>query len=80
MRLLLRRLSVVALWSSTSSRVASSGPEQTVIYFNDFNGPLGASYPEWTSTGYSNLANVAGTVAGGKGRQGSHERRIAESA
>jgi hypothetical protein len=39
------------------------------VYFNDFNGRLGTSYPEWTSSGYTYTANSAGTVAGGSGPQ-----------
>src|SRR5258706_8726871 len=39
------------------------------IYFNDFNAAPGTSYPEWTSTGYTNSANRAGTVAAGTGPQ-----------
>src|SRR5579872_4370218 len=40
-----------------------------VVYFNDFNGPPGTTYPEWTSTGYTNSANQAGTVPAGSGLQ-----------
>jgi hypothetical protein len=39
------------------------------VYFNDFNGPPGTTYPEWTSTGYTNTANRAGTVPAGAGPQ-----------
>ena len=39
------------------------------VYFNDFNAAPGTTYPEWTSTGYSNSANRAGTVAVGSGPQ-----------
>ena len=39
------------------------------VYFNDFNGPLGSAYPEWTSTGFRNTANAAATVPGGAGPQ-----------
>lgn len=39
------------------------------VYFNDFNGVPGTTYPEWTSTGYTNSANQAGTVAAGSGPQ-----------
>ena len=41
----------------------------TDVYFNDFNASPGATYPEWTSSGYSNSANRAGTVAAGSGPQ-----------
>ena len=39
------------------------------VYFNDFNGPPGVTYPEWTSAGYTNTANQAGTVGTGSGPQ-----------
>ena len=39
------------------------------VYFNDFNLAAGTTYPEWTSSGYSNSANRAGTVAAGSGQQ-----------
>jgi len=39
------------------------------VYFNDFNGPRGATYPEWTSSGYTNTANTAGTIPSGSGPQ-----------
>jgi hypothetical protein len=39
------------------------------VYFNAFNGPVGTSYPEWTSSGYTNTANQAGTVTAGSGPQ-----------
>lgn len=39
------------------------------VYFNDFNAAPGTTYPEWTSSGYSNSANRAGTVAAGSGPQ-----------
>jgi len=39
------------------------------VYFNDFNGAPGTTYPEWTSAGYTNTANQAGTVAAGSGPQ-----------
>jgi hypothetical protein len=39
------------------------------VYFNDFNGAPGTTYPEWTSTGYTNTANRAGMVAVGSGPQ-----------
>jgi uncharacterized protein (TIGR03437 family) len=37
------------------------------VYFNDFNGPRGTTYSEWTSSGYTYTANTAGTVPGGSG-------------
>jgi hypothetical protein len=39
------------------------------IYFNDFSAAPGTTYPEWTSTGYTNSANRAGIVAAGSGPQ-----------
>src|SRR5260370_1425938 len=39
------------------------------VYFNDFNGPAGSSYPEWTSTGYTNTGNIANTASSGSGPQ-----------
>src|SRR5215831_1378424 len=39
------------------------------VYFNDFNAAPGTTYSEWTSSGYSNSANRAGTVAEGSGPQ-----------
>jgi hypothetical protein len=39
------------------------------VYFNDFNGAPGTTYPEWTSSGYTNTANRAGTIAAGSGPQ-----------
>jgi hypothetical protein len=46
-----------------------SGESEVVFYENDFNAPMGTTYPEWTSTGYTNTANRAGTVAAGRGPQ-----------
>jgi hypothetical protein len=39
------------------------------VYFNDFNAPPGTTYPEWTSSGHSNSANRAGTIAASSGPQ-----------
>ena len=39
------------------------------VYFNDFNTPPGTTYPEWTSSGYTNSVNRAGTIAAGSGAQ-----------
>jgi uncharacterized protein (TIGR03437 family) len=39
------------------------------VYFNDFNTAPGTTYPEWTSSGYTNSANRAGTIAAGSGPQ-----------
>ena len=39
------------------------------VYFNDFNAQPGTTYPEWTSSGYTNSANRAGTITAGSGAQ-----------
>ena len=39
------------------------------VYFNDFNGPVGTIFPEWTSSGFIYSGNKAGTVAAGSGPQ-----------
>src|SRR5215471_15521432 len=39
------------------------------VYFNDFNTAPGRTFPEWTSSGYTNTANRAGTIAAGSGPQ-----------
>jgi hypothetical protein len=39
------------------------------VYFNDFSGATGTTYPEWTSSGYRYSANQVGTIAGGSGPQ-----------
>jgi uncharacterized protein (TIGR03437 family) len=39
------------------------------VYFNDFNTAPGTIYPEWTSSGYTNSSNRAGTVDAGAGPQ-----------
>lgn len=39
------------------------------VYFNDFNRPVGTTYPEWTSSGYTISANRAGTIASSSGPQ-----------
>jgi len=69
MKLPLQRLSIVALWSGAAFLTLASGPQETVIYFNDFNGPPGSTYPEWTSSGYTSTANVQGTVLASTGPQ-----------
>jgi hypothetical protein len=58
----------------TSGNDTGIGPGKSVampadVYFNDFNGPVGTTYPEWTCSGYKNSANQAGTVAAGRGPQ-----------
>ncbi len=62
MRRILGRLVVVAAAIMQPSLASD-------VYFNDFNGPTGSSYPEWTSSGYSNTANTAGTIPAGSGAQ-----------
>ena len=39
------------------------------VYFNDFNAAPRTMYPEWTSGGFTNSANRAGTVAAKSGPQ-----------
>lgn len=39
------------------------------VYFNDFNGAVGTTYPEWTSSGYTNTASQARAVTAGSGPQ-----------
>jgi hypothetical protein len=39
------------------------------VYLNDFNAAPGTTYPEWTSSGYTNSANRAGTIAPNSGPQ-----------
>jgi hypothetical protein len=39
------------------------------VYFNDFNGAVGSTYPEWASSGYTSSANQAGTVSARSGPQ-----------
>jgi len=40
-------------------------PTDVVIYANDFNGPAGTTYPEWSAATYSWTSNQAGTIAAG---------------
>ncbi len=39
------------------------------VYQNNFQGPAGSTYPEWSGGEYSYTANNAGTVSSGGGRQ-----------
>ena len=48
------------MWVFVYAYVSAFG---TDVYFNDFNAAPGTMYPEWTSSGYRNSANHAGTVA-----------------
>ncbi|HEX6463735.1 MAG TPA: hypothetical protein VFZ98_04755, partial [Vicinamibacterales bacterium] len=41
----------------------------TVVYFNDFDKPVGTTYPEWSAARYSWSANAAGTIAAGSGTE-----------
>ena len=59
---------------ATAIRVASSLMLLQVasgadVYFNDFNGPHGSTYPEWTSSGYTNTANAVRTISRSRGPQ-----------
>ncbi len=42
-----------------------SAADETVVYTNDFNGPVGTTYPEWSVASYSWTGNQAGTIAPG---------------
>jgi hypothetical protein len=42
---------------------------ETVVYTNDFNGPVGTIYPEWSTATYSWTGNQAGTIAPGSGTE-----------
>ena len=43
----LQRLLLFVAWCTAAAR------GDTVVYQNGFDGPLGATYPEWSSTGYT---------------------------
>jgi hypothetical protein len=47
----------------------SPTPAERVVYANDFNGPLGTTYPEWSVARYSWTGNAAGTIAAGSGTE-----------
>jgi len=50
------------------SPVAAPASPQTVdvvVYSNDFNGPAGTTYPEWSAASYSWTGNQAGTITAG---------------
>ncbi len=59
------RISTLALLIAALRVPAFAGD----VYFNDFNGAAGTTYPEWTASGYANSANQAGSVAAGSGPQ-----------
>jgi hypothetical protein len=59
------RFLALAILTGTLARGAFAAD----VYFNDFNGPVGTTYPEWTSAGYTNSSNRVGTVAAGSGPQ-----------
>jgi len=48
---------------------SSPSSDETVVYVNDFNGPVGSTYPEWSAASYSWTANQAGTIAAGSGTE-----------
>jgi hypothetical protein len=56
-----------ALWSFLLTLAFLPEALATDVYFNDFNGPCGTTYPEWSSSGYTNAANTAGTISIGRG-------------
>lgn len=69
---LLHKHSVVTLWSSALILALLKSASAADVYFNDFNEKPGARYPEWTSSGYTNSANAAGTVSSSSGLQAVH--------
>ena len=52
-----------------SSQLAAPPSIETVVYMNDFNGPAGTTYPEWSAAMYSWTGNNAGTIAPGSGTE-----------
>jgi hypothetical protein len=54
--------------AGVSSQLGSP-PLETVVYTNDFNGPAGTTYPEWSAAAYSWTGNQAGTIAPGSGTE-----------
>ena len=59
-----------ASYSATPAMPAPPpSPGETVVYANDFNGPVGTTYPEWSVATYSWTANQAGTIAAGSGTE-----------
>ena len=49
--------------------VCQAGAGDAVVYWNDFNGPVGTRYPEWSAARYSWTANEAHTIAAGTGSE-----------
>ena len=41
----------------------------SVFYFNAFDGPVGSTFPEWSSSGYTYTGNKVGTISPGGGPQ-----------
>ncbi len=56
---------------SATAPVAPPSPStgETVVYANDFNGPVGTTYPEWSVATYSWTGNQAETIAPGSGTE-----------
>lgn len=46
-----------------------AGSSDAVVYWNDFNGPAGTRYPEWSSGRYSWTANETRTIDAGAGSE-----------
>lgn len=59
---------VAALIAGTACAL-QAGASDTVVYWNDFNGPPGTRYPEWAAAHYSWTANAARTIAAGAGSE-----------
>jgi hypothetical protein len=59
----------VSAGTSMTLFLDSTTPIQSVVYTNDFNGPAGSTYPEWSVATYSWTGNEAGTLAPGSGTE-----------
>jgi hypothetical protein len=57
---------LVAALSLAQGSCAGGG---TVVYTNDFSGPAGTTYPEWSAPRYSWTRNDAGTIEAGAGTE-----------
>ena len=57
------------LAAAASLAQASCAGGGTVVYTNDFSGPAGTTYPEWSAPRYSWTRNEAGTIEAGAGTE-----------
>jgi hypothetical protein len=55
-------------WAPVATPSPPSPPD-VIVYTNDFNGPAGTTYPEWSPARYSWTGNRAGTIAPGAGAE-----------